>query len=474
MRWERNIRYMKFGRLALCFGLLSLLPVWAANVLTVKNDGATLRAACAGNAEKLADLLKGQQLKIRFALAGSSSECFSVSAEVGGKTLAGYVAADAVTGLDDFEKQRRAASSAATQALPLVTKGEVEAARAAASASAPSGKTNYALAAQLNLAADALQDGRAADAEKILSKVSAPPGDRSFALLRAYTLLALNQPDRALTALEPAIKETKNDPQLLAVAGRAAYGSDDARRALSYWKQSLELQPDADLEKMYKKVEKEVGTDKSSEKSYGMRFLLRYDTAVASPELARSMVEVLEQEFSRVAFQLGCPADERIVTIVQAPEVYYQGAGVAEWSGGQYDGKIRIPMAKTAAISPATRRVFAHEIVHACMANIGRWPSWVHEGMAQKLSGETMQPAQRQVLKVVAKAGQLPKLEDLGNGWASLNRTQASVAYSYSLAAMEMFFQKYGDTGPRNLMNNPTMLDRITPDLDKALAESLK
>jgi predicted negative regulator of RcsB-dependent stress response len=464
---------MKLLQLVACLALFPFLRSEAATVLTVKEDGAPLRAACSTSAEKLADLFKGQQLKVRFALAGSSSECFSVSAEVAGKTVAGYVAAEAVAGIDDFEKQRRAASSAATQALPQVTRSEVDAARAPA-APAANGTTNYALAAQLNLAADALQNGRPADAEKILSKISAPPGDKSVALLRAYTLMALNQPDRALTALEPAMRQTKNDPQLLAVAGRAAYSLDDSRQALAYWRESLDLHPDSELEKVYKKVEKEVGSDKSKEKSYGMRFLLRYDTAAASPELARNMVEVLDQEFSRIQSQLGCPADERIVTIVQTPEVYYQGTGVAEWSGGHYDGKIRIPLAKTAAISPALRRVFAHEITHAGMAIMGRWPTWVHEGMAQKLSGDTLQPAQRQMLKAVGRAGQLPKLEDIGNGWATLSATQASVAYSYALAAMELFFERYGDTGPRNLMNNPSMLDRVTPDLDKALAETLK
>jgi len=41
-----------------------------------------------------------------------------------------------------------------------------------------------------------------------------------------------------------------------------------------------------------------------------------------------------------------------------------------------------------AAPTRATRQVFAHELVHACLANIGSWPAWLHEGLAQKLSGE--------------------------------------------------------------------------------------
>jgi hypothetical protein len=216
-----------------------------------------------------------------------------------------------------------------------------------------------------------------------------------------------------------------------------------------------------------------MSADKSGEKSYGMRFLLRYDNAVASPELARSMVDVLEQEFSRISFQLGCPADERIVTIVQSREAYRQTTGAAEWSGGVYDGKIRIPLARTATIDLETRQTFAHEIVHACMANIGRWPTWLHEGVAQKLSGDTLRPVQREMLKTLGRAGQLPKLEDLGNGWSGLNTKQAAIAYTLALAATELFVQQHGDMALRNLMNNPQSLNQITPELDKALAASL-
>jgi tetratricopeptide (TPR) repeat protein len=293
-------------------------------------------------------------------------------------------------------------------------------------------------------------------------------------MLRAYALLALHQPSQAMNVLEPALKQNPKDARLLALAGHAAYSSDDPRRALAYWRDSLDLSPNAALEQKYKQVEKEIGADKSGEKSYGMRFLLRYDTAVASPELARSMVAALDEEFSRIQFELGCPADERIVTIVQSREAYRASSGAAEWSGGLYDGRIRIPIAPSRQIDPETRRTFAHEIVHACMASIGRWPGWLQEGMAQKLSGEQLYPQQRQVLQVLARAGKLPKLEQLGNGWASLNATQASIAYGMALAAVDIFFDKFSSIGPSNLMNNAALLDQITPQLDQALAESLK
>lgn len=462
------------ARAPLLVCLTALFLAAPSTAQTIKEDNYPLRASCSDMAATVALLKRGDPVRIRFSLAGNAKPCYAVSVESGGKTLQGYVSADGLVNLEAYEAKRRSDSAAASRSLPVISRSEVESVREKAVEEQETGKTNYALAAQLNLAADALQSGRPADAERILERAPAPPGQRTVALLRAYALLQLNQPDRALDVLEPALRVNKKDPQLLAAAGRAAYNLDDLPRALAYLKESLELKPDETLQKVYARIQREMDADKSGEKSYGMRFLLRYDNAVASPELARSMVDVLEQEFSRISFQLGCPADERIITIVQSREAYRQTTGAAEWSGGIYDGKIRIPLARTATIDAETRQTFAHEIVHACMANIGRWPTWLHEGVAQKLSGDTLRPAQREMLKTLARAGQLPKLEDLENGWSALNTKQAAVAYTLALAATELFVQQHGDLALRNLMNNPQSLDQITRELDKALAAGLQ
>ena len=116
------------------------------------------------------------------------------------------------------------------------------------------------------------------------------------------------------------------------------------------------------------------------------QFLLRYDGAVADPGTAQAMVAILEEEFTRVSFQLGCRAEERIVTIVQSREAYLKTTGAPGWSGGGYDGKIHIPVLDGTQATPRIRQVFAHELVHACLSNIGAWPAWLHEGLAQRLS----------------------------------------------------------------------------------------
>jgi hypothetical protein len=59
----------------------------------------------------LARLPPGHKLKFRFAISGATSQCYSVTAEVDGKVLRGYVAKTAVSGLHEFERSRPQASS---------------------------------------------------------------------------------------------------------------------------------------------------------------------------------------------------------------------------------------------------------------------------------------------------------------------------------------------------------------------------
>src|SRR6202040_3559805 len=125
-------------------------------------------------------------------------------------------------------------------------------------------------------------------------------------------LLEASQPAKPLELLENELRK-KADPTLQALAGVAAWKSDDPQRALVYWKNSLDLQPNADLERLYKRVEKETSGDQSTAKLYGLRVLLRYDASLVPVEIARQMVAALDQEFSRVSESLGCTAAERLV-----------------------------------------------------------------------------------------------------------------------------------------------------------------
>jgi len=402
--------------------------------VSVKDDNTALRSGCSGDAPLVATLPAGTPIQLRYALSGESVPCYKIAAAVGGRQIDGYLPAAAIDGLDSFDKGRRDAA--------WVTTSEV-----------------------LN----AVRNAPALDALKAANGARMPlPASAKVVLAQAEQLINANQPGKAMELLEPEMQK-RRDPSLLAMAGVAAWRSDDPRRAVELWQESLELAPNPDLEQLIKRVEKERSADRSSEKLYGMRVVLRYDSGTVPTDTARAMVQVVDSTFARVSQQLGCYAEEKIVTIIQSRDAYKKATDAAEWSGGQYDGRIRVPVMNGQQMDARQEQVLAHETTHACLAMLGEWPSWLHEGMAQRLSGQTLPPASRAELEQLAKAGQLPKLESLRQGWSGLDAQHARLAYSLALEAVDALYENFGNDGVRNLMRNPERLAVISAELDKRL-----
>jgi len=76
-------------------------------------------------------------------------------------------------------------------------------------------------------------------------------------------------PKKRWKLLEPELKNHR-DPTLLALAGVAAWRSDDSRQLLSTGAASLDIVPSPDIEKLYRQVERETKGDQSNDRLYGM------------------------------------------------------------------------------------------------------------------------------------------------------------------------------------------------------------
>lgn len=418
---------------------MKLVPIlwWAATGLTqtIVVDQYPLRAGCQASDRVIAQLPAGAEVRVKFALTAGAQPCYLVAVKVDGENREGWVPAEALSNSQALDEQRKAAA-------PVLVTTPLR----------PSTSGSFPGAAE-------------------------PPGPRQFAVplaihgevQRAMDLIKRNQPDQAQQIMERLVRQHPRNAGLLAVAGMAAYRNDRLPDALVYWRESLDLKPDADLEQWYLDARREASADRSAETKVGMRFTLRYDGAVADSGTASTMVSILEEEFSRISSELGCRADERIVTIVQSRENYFKGTRAAEWSAASYDGKIRVPLIDRNRLSPDIRSTFAHEIVHACLANLGPWPTWLHEGLAQRLSGSPVAPEARAQLRELTRAGKMPKLQQLAGSWNNLGHREAALAYAVAHEAVDLFYRHHSAYGIRNLLRNPEQLERVAADLDRRL-----
>jgi hypothetical protein len=389
----------------------------------VKNGPTPLRTGCSPDSPSLASLPAGAPVTIRYSISGETEACYKVSVKVNGKVLEGSLPASAIGETEDFDQARH-------QAVWLDTATVVNTIRA--SAALPSLKKAGGIAQQ------------------------------------AADLISSSRPQKALELLEPQLKSHR-DPALLALAGVAAWRSDDSRQALEYWRASLDIAPSPEVEKLYHQVEREAKNDQSNDRLYGLRVLLRYESSTVPTETARQMTAVLDQEFIRISQTLGCTAEERVIAIVQSRDAYRKSTDSAEWSGGQFDGKIRVPVFDPKVLDQSMLRSLAHETVHACLTMLGSWPAWLQEGIAQKLSGDSLSAAQMKRIADLVRGGTLPRLSNLRQDWSRLDADHAAAAYALSLTAVELLWQDAGEDGVRNLLRNPDRLPQVTAELDRKL-----
>lgn len=386
--------------------------LFAAAALTVKPDGAVLRSGCESGDAEVARLAAGTTARVRYAING----CYAVEVTAGEGNIRGFVRAAEVSGVEAMDQLRREAASVDT----------------------PAGR----------------------------SPVSNAPGEP----VNLARLFENHQPAEALALLERALAQEPRNPRLLALAGLAAYRSDRIVLAAGYLRDSLALQPDAEVERLFHVVERERNADRTGEPLHSPRFQFRFDPSVMPRDTARALLGTLEQEYTRIAATLGCRTAERLAVIAQGREDYLRSTGAAEWSGGQFDGRIRVAVFEDDPGGPATRRALAHEIVHACLAGSGNWPAWLHEGLAQRLSGDSLGPARRSAILQAAQANKVPRLELLSQSWSRTSSGHAALAYATALFAVELFFEHHAEFGIRNLLRSPEQLPRIAADLDRRIA----
>ena len=392
--------------------------------VTVKQSDAPLRAGgCDADATLVAKLAAGVTVEVRSSIAAAGGACYRVSAQVDGKTLYGNIAGSALDGLEEFDQARQMASSG--ESVQMMMTRQVESLRKTLSGSGGS-------------------------------------------LREASAMLDSNQPGRALEILKPLA--AGGNPDAMVMAGIAAWKSDQIALALEHWRTAQSLRPHPQLAAMILRVEKEAKHDKSAEKLTGMRVALRYEGQTLPYDTAKAMLTALDSEVARISAIVGCPSQERLVAIIQSPEAYRKGADAAEWSGGQFDGRIRIPFPEGGQFDERLRRTFAHEATHACLANLGPWPAWLHEGLAQKLSGDRLSSEMRETLKDLVKEKQLPKLQDMRRDWSNFSSQHARIAYAVALAAAEELLDgPSGSIGLRNVLNNPAILEQVTASINKRL-----
>jgi tetratricopeptide (TPR) repeat protein len=227
--------------------------------------------------------------------------------------------------------------------------------------------------------------------------------------------------------------------------GELYYRKDDLETAASYWEKAVELDPSAgNLRARLERIRKEHRTEKDFNRDVTSHFLIKYEGR-EKIEAGRIILRILEDAYGVVGRGLSYYPDHEIQVILYTSRQFQEVTDAPGWSGGIYDGKIRIPIGGIEQETPGLRRLLYHEYTHAVVRAITpRCPTWLNEGLAQYFEGREIDTRQKEILNRIAQAGKLPSLSNLEGSFMGLNGNQAMFAYLFSLSSVRYMVDSFG------------------------------
>ena len=199
--------------------------------------------------------------------------------------------------------------------------------------------------------------------------------------------------------------------------------------------------------------------------------LLVYDGGRLEPGVESALLSALERVYAELVQDLGSAPPRKVDVVVYAEKDWRLATRAPDWSGGLYDGRVRVPAQGLTGMTPHLVSVLKHEMTHAFVAarTGGRAPVWLHEGLAQVEEGKTAAPYGAALLEAWKRDGTftLPALE---GSFRRFSAAQARSSYVVALATVEMLKET------RGLGALGHLLDRLgdgTP-VEDAMKETLR
>jgi tetratricopeptide (TPR) repeat protein len=281
------------------------------------------------------------------------------------------------------------------------------------------------------------------------------PARLDYGIWRGIALYRGKRYDEAAYELESDRSAGGDNPPLLFYLGLVRYDTGNLAGALDAWDRALALDPaNKTVLDLAEKARRESAVESRMEKGYRSMFEISYDEGTQS-DLADAVLKALESAYNRVGADLFLYPSVRTPVILYTRKDYRNLTASPEWSGGLYDGKIRLPIGGAAEITPMLRGVLFHEYTHVVVRELtrGNCPSWLNEGLAE-VEGRKEYDQPLTALEGAVKTGAFLPFTSLEKSLASLSGKEALLAYQQGYAMVRYLISAYGWHKVREILVN--------------------
>jgi tetratricopeptide (TPR) repeat protein len=269
--------------------------------------------------------------------------------------------------------------------------------------------------------------------------------NRTTILNLALTYYMLKDDWNAQLYFNELLRLDGNDTIALNYLGEIAWRGEDLEATESYWKKSLEVRHDKEIEQKLKRLKKEKTASSNYENASSRHFLLKYDGGVADPNLVTEISDFLEEVYQDLSSRFDAYPTAPFVVVMYPRQQFFKATDAPNWSGGANDGKIKLPVRGMTSLNDAVRDTLKHELVHSFVnfKTSENCPSWLQEGLAQWIERKSVGPEGTKVLATLVTANQLPSIRNLSGGFKTANEKTATVLYLQSLSFTNYLIDKY-------------------------------
>jgi tetratricopeptide (TPR) repeat protein len=227
------------------------------------------------------------------------------------------------------------------------------------------------------------------------------------------------------------------------ILGELQYRTGRIKEAVATYEAALRYAPnDATLTGMIARWSAEARSESRFSETRGVHFRVLFEGPV-DQAVARRAVELLETAYLRVGDELQSYPGAPVEVVLYTEQQFRDVTRAPAWAGGQYDGRIRVPVKGALDRADLLERVLTHEYVHALIASLAGLegvPAWMDEGLAEALSPGGLPQSER--LRAATK--QRLALSSLQNGFGGLPVGQVPLAYAEAAVAARAMLDQRG------------------------------
>lgn len=251
----------------------------------------------------------------------------------------------------------------------------------------------------------------------------------------------------AREALQDSLFHDPKNPFALELLGDIDYYEQKLDRAEESYEAAFRLRPRKELKEKILKIQKEKPVEKGLTTYREEHFLIKYGGEEKGLE-GFELREYLRNAYREVGQDLGYFFKHKVVVLLYDEKEFRELGGAPHWSGGLYDGKIRLPAYQKGFTQKEIEKIMRHEVTHAFVVEMsrGRCPVWLNEGLAVYEEAKVV-PPDLEVFKAAVRSRTLlplPTLFEQKRLQPDMDPLEVKLFYDESYQLVRYLVERYG------------------------------